>query len=177
MNKLLILPVTIFFLFTSCYHENKPETAKPEHLLSRKEMVQVITDLQIAEGAISYHRMNKTLTDEMSTRYYQMIFDEYHITHRILKDNLRYYNASPEKMEKIMEDVLANLSKLQAEVMAMKDPVNDTLSGEISDTLTSQFTPSLLYQEAWSYTSLIDSLLFAPVDLDAIIQEDSLYGE
>jgi hypothetical protein len=121
--------------------------------------------------------MNKTLTDEMSTRYYQMIFDEYHITHRILKDNLRYYNASPEKMEKIMEDVLANLSKLQAEVMAMKDPVNDTLSGEISDTLTSQYTPSLLYQEVWSYASLIDSLLFAPVDLDAIIQEDSLHSE
>lgn len=177
MNKLLLLTVPFFLLLTSCYQENKVETAVPEHLLPKKEMVDVLTDIHITEAVISYHRMNKTLTEEMSARYYNMIFDKYHITHRILKENLRYYNTTPEEMEKIMEDVLTNLSKLQAEVMAMKDPVSDTVSGYTHDTLSSHYTPSLLYQEAWSYASLIDSLLLKPVNLDSIMKGDSLFRE
>lgn len=177
MNKLLILSITFFLLLTSCYQENKVETAVPEHLLSKKEMADILTDIHVTEAAITYHRMNKTLTDEMSSHYYQMIFDEYHISHRILKDNLRYYNTTPEEMEQIMENVLANLSKLQAEVMAMKDPVNDTIPGQVDDTMSSQYTPSLFYEEMWSYASLMDSLLLVPVNLDSIMKGDSLFSE
>lgn len=177
MNKLLILAITFFLLLTSCYQENKVETAVPEHLLSEKEMEDILTDIHVTEAAISYHRMNKTLTEEVSSRYYQLIFDEYHITHRILKDNMRYYNTTPETMEKIMENVLANLSKLQAEVMAMKDPVNDSILGQVDDTMSSQYMPSLFYEEMWSYASLMDSLLLVPVNLDSVMNDDSLFSE
>ena len=177
VNKFLILFIVMMLVSASCYHENHPQVEIPEHQLSKKQMVDILTDVYLAEGAITYHRMNKTLTEEKSASYFKLIFDEHHITHRILKDNLRYYNATPEEMEKIMEDVLANLSKLQAEVMAMKDPVNDTIPWQINDTLPSQYTPSLLYQEVWSYASLIDSLLFQPVDLDSFVNNDSLFSE
>lgn len=177
VNKLWIFFIVMMLVSASCYHENHPQVEIPEHQLSKKQMVDILTDVYLAEGAITYHRMNKTLTEEKSAGYFKLIFDEHHITHRILKDNLRYYNASPEEMEKIMEDVLANLSKLQAEVMAMKDPANDTIPGQINDTLPSRYIPSLLYQEVWSYASLIDSLLFIPVDTVANRLNDSTFNE
>ena len=158
----LLISLVTWFIATSCYHENQPKVDRPEQLLSEKEMIAVLTDIYVAEGAISYHRMNKTLSDEISTRYYQQVFDSYQITHRILKENLRYYNATPEVMEDIMEEVLANLSKLQSKVMAMEGTTDDSTQIFLQDTLSSSYTPSLLYNEQWSFASLIDSLLSVP---------------
>jgi len=170
----LLISLTIWFLATSCYHENQPKIDKPEQLISKKELIAVLTDIYVAEGAIAYHRMNKTLNDGISTRYYQQIFDKYQITHRVLKDNLRYYNATPEVMEEVMEEVLANLSRLQSEVMAMEGAGNDTVQGLLQDTLSSAYTPSLLYKEQWSFASLIDSLLLVPDSAFSDTPNDSI---
>ena len=173
----LLISLVAWLLATSCYRENQPKVDRPEQLLSEKEMIAVLTDIYVAESAISYHRMNKTLTDEISTRYYQQVFDNYQITHRILKENLRYYNATPEEMENIMEEVLANLSKLQSEVMAMEGAVNDSVQGLLQDTLSSPFTPSLMYKEQWSFASLIDSLLSVPDNAFSDTPNDSIDSE
>ncbi len=164
INKVLILFVTSTLLFFSCYHENHPQVEVPENLLSKKQMVDILTDIYLAEGAIIYHRMNKTFAEEKSASYFKLIFDEHQITHRILKDNLGYYNSDPEIMEEILEDVLSNLSKLQAEVSAMEDPLNDTIPQKLNDTFPGNFPPSVYYQKDWSFASLIDSLLLMPVD-------------
>ena len=177
MKKLLLLITALLHLFASCYHENQPQIAPPENLLSKTEMVNILTDIYVAEGALAYHRMNKELTEDMSTNYYKKVFDEHHISHRILKDNLRYYNSTPEVMEEILEDVLSNLSKLQADIMAMKDEVNDTISSVLFDTLPDNYIPSLFYQDSWSFASLIDSLLIMPIDNDSTIMKDSVYSE
>lgn len=164
MNKLLFLIVALSLVIFSCYHENHPQVVAPDNVLTKKQMVDILTDIYMAEGAIFYHRANKRNNQDISASYYNQIFEEYHITHRILKDNLRYYNSDTEVMEDILEDVLTNLSKLQAEIMAMEDPLNDTIPQNLIDNLTHNFPPSILYQEGWSFASLIDSLLLMPVD-------------
>jgi hypothetical protein len=162
--KLLFLTSTITILLLSCYHENHPKVDTPEHLISRDDMVNVLTDIYVTEGILTYHRMNQESTDEISTNYYKKVFQEHQITHRILKDNLRYYNSSPEEMEEILDEVLAKLSKMQAEITAMKEDVHDTISGTLYDTLPDNYIPSIFYQENWSFTSLIDTLLMMPLD-------------
>lgn len=164
MNKALILFVASTLLFFSCYHENHPQVEVPDNLLSKQKMVDVLTDIYLAEGAFMYHRSNKNLNQELSTVYYNQIFEVHHINHRILKDNFGYYNSDPEVMEEILEDVLSNLSKLQAEVSAMEDPLNDTIPLKLNDTFPGNFPPSVYYQKDWSFASLIDSLLLMPVD-------------
>ena len=156
MTRLFLIVFTILFV-ASCYHENKPQVDIPETILSKEEMVSILTDIYVAEGTIAYHKTKKELTQEMSTRYYKQIFQEHNINHRILKDNLRYYNATPEIMEDIMEDVLANLSILQSEVMAI---------ATISDTITDAEADS-----TWNYVTIdpdkgffYDSILHLEID-------------
>ena len=133
MSRLFPVVFTIL-LVTSCYHENKPQVNIPDTILSKEEMVSILTDIYVAEGAMAYHKTKKELTPEMSTRYYKQIFKKHNINHRILKDNLRYYNSTPEIMEDIMEDVLANLSLLQSEVMAI-ETINDTVFDAETDSM------------------------------------------
>ena len=174
MNRIILLISAIFLITTSCYHENHPQIVPPEHLLSRNDMVNVLTDIYITEGILTYHRMNKNFTDDMSAMYYDKIFNAHHISHRVLKDNLKYYNSTPEIMEQILEDVLANLSKMQAEVTAMKEDVQDTVSYKLYDTLPDTYIPSIFYQESWSYASLVDTLLMMPLDSFPILEPDSV---
>ncbi len=138
MTRLFPVVFTILFV-TSCYHENKPQINIPDTLLSKGEMVSILTDIYVAEGTIAYHKTKNELTQEMSTRYYKQIFQEHNINHRILKDNLRYYNSTPEIMEDIMEDVLAKLSRLQSEVMAIAT-INDTVNIAEADSVWNFFT-------------------------------------
>lgn len=138
MTRLFLVVFTIIFI-TSCYHENKPQVNIPDTILSKGEMVSILTDIYVAEGTIAYHRTKKELTQEISTRYYKQIFQKHNINHRILKDNLRYYNSTPEIMEDIMEDVLANLSMLQSEVMAI-ETINDTVINAEADSTWSYLT-------------------------------------
>ena len=133
MTRLFLIVFTILFV-TSCYHENEPQVNIPDTILSKGEMVSILTDIYVAEGTIAYHRTKKELTQEISTRYYKQIFQKHNINHRILKDNLRYYNSTPEIMEDIMEDVLANLSMLQSEVMAI-ETINDTVINTEADSV------------------------------------------
>lgn len=175
MNRILFLISAFFLITTSCYHENHPQIVPPEHLLSRNDMVNILTDIYVTEGILTYHRMNKELTDGLSAMYYDKVLNEHQITHRILKDNLKYYNSTPELMEQILEDVLANLSKMQAEISAIKEDVQDSVSYKLYDTLPDTYIPSIFYQEAWSYAALIDTLLMMPLDSVPVITSDSVF--
>jgi hypothetical protein len=108
---ILLLPV-----FFSCYHENQPEVTVPEQLLSEDEMVLIITDIQLAEGALTYRRTRRVEQQGFRESAYKKIFSNYGITAKILNENVNYYNSDPERMELIYEKVLANLSRMEGEL-------------------------------------------------------------
>jgi hypothetical protein len=126
----------ILITITACYHVNESETAAPDPLIPKEEMVHILTDLYLTKGSLAYHRLenkDKDFIKEISPVYYKQLFDKYHIDHRILKENLNYYNSDPKNMESILEKVLENLSRLQSEVET-NGPVTDTLSMPEVDT-------------------------------------------
>jgi transposase len=103
-------------LFFSCYHENKVDAKVPEHLLSKSEMVSVLTDVQIAEGALTYRRTRRIEQQGFREAAYDKIFSNYGITAKILNENINYYNNDPGQMEEIYEQVLAKLSRMAGEI-------------------------------------------------------------
>jgi mannose/fructose/N-acetylgalactosamine-specific phosphotransferase system component IID len=140
---------------------NKPDTTPPDPLIPKEEMINILTDIYLTEGAIAYHRLqnkDKKFLEEISPVYYKEIFDKYDIDHKILKENLNYYNSDPKTMESILEKVLENLSRLQSEVET-NGPVTDTLSitevdtaKMIIDTLNETTLPDTLEVNADSLT-------------------------
>ena len=148
------LIIFLFFLIfaSSCYHENIPVVTKPETLLPEEEMINILTDIYIAEGTIAYQKTQKNLPDDVEFKYYEQIFEKYGISHRVLKESMNYYNSNPKNMELLLEKVLANLSKLQPDIE--KEPLpSDSVSSQAVDSATRMVQDSI--QEIKSDTVLV----------------------
>jgi len=103
-------------------------------------MVSLMTDTQIAEGALTYSRVKHRTVQELKEPYYNQIFLHYNISPQDFIDNLNYYNSKPEVMEGIVDKVLENLNQMQAsvEIEIKEKIVADSLAKLLSDSIASQ---------------------------------------
>ena len=106
----------IIFSLSSCYHENVEVVPLPEKKLTPAEMVDILTDLQLAEGILTFRRIEKLPVANYGESLYDKIISEHHLTRKQLQENLDFYNNDPKLMEKIYDDVLARLNKMQSEL-------------------------------------------------------------
>ena len=93
----------------------------PERLLTEKEMIDVMTDVQIIEAQINYQ---KTLGKEedaptvdykaMAESYYDQLFEHYGITDTLFSQNIRYYTERPDVLKRIMDSVVQRLTREQS---------------------------------------------------------------
>ncbi len=116
MKKIIFL-VPAFFILFSCYHEARDNTPVPHPLFSSGQMVDILTDVQLAEAVIARNRIErKYLKKGYNDSVYRVIFEHYNITAEQLKDNINYYNSDPREMETIYDKVLSNLGRLKSEL-------------------------------------------------------------
>lgn len=86
----------------------------PSRFLSEKEMIDIMTDMQIIEADINYHKSNGEEIGDRSKVYYRQLFEHYGITDSIFNENMRYYTYTPATMERIMDSVTQRLTKEQS---------------------------------------------------------------
>jgi len=108
--------VLLLSALTSCYHEVKDTVSRPDRLLSEDSLVEVLTEVQLADGAITYKRISHKKPGNDKEKYYAYIYQKYHLTPELLKHNIDYYNTDPDKMIAIYDKVLAKLSQLEANI-------------------------------------------------------------
>ena len=117
--KRLVLLSLLFVLATACGRKDK--SFMPERLLNEKEMIDIMTDVQIIEADINYR---KTQVKEegaqpldfrnLTQSYYDQLYEHYGITDSIFSQNLRYYSERPDALEKIMDSVTQRLLREQS---------------------------------------------------------------
>lgn len=100
-------------MLTSCYQYNKESSSIPEHLLSKKQMIEVLTQIQIAEGKVVLEREKVKDYRLSGKEYAQEIYQHFGITPEQLVDNLNYYQDQEDLLVAIYDEVLANLSTLE----------------------------------------------------------------
>lgn len=111
MKKLLFLVFVICFFF-ACSSEKKK--AAPAVYLIEPQMVDVLTDVQIMEGIISYKKNANQKTEYLRTIGYDTLFAHHGITDSIFKENMTYYNeVEPQALIRIMDSVEARLLKMK----------------------------------------------------------------
>lgn len=122
--KRFSLIILLFVLVTAC-GGHKDKGFMPERLLTEQEMIDLMTDVQIIEGDITYQKTReRELSDsikiepkdyvKLSEEYYDQLFEHYGITDSIFKQNIRYYTEQPVLLEKIMDSVVQRLTKEQS---------------------------------------------------------------
>ena len=122
--KRLALLALLFALAITCGCKDKG--FKPERLLTEKEMITIMTDVQIIEADINHQKMEEQERDpydttrivpkdyiKISREYYDQLFEHYGITDSIFEQNMRYYTERPEVLERIMDSVLQRLIRAQ----------------------------------------------------------------
>jgi len=106
---LLLLPVIL------CYCSgNDPENRKTK-LIPEKELVSVMTDLYLADGLLAYPPVRNLFTAKDSIENYIDVVRKHGYTKEQMDNTLKHYFISdPKKLQKIYDQVLAELSAMQS---------------------------------------------------------------
>lgn len=106
----------IFFLlcvFVSC-NSSENEDAGSEHALPKQKMVEILTDIHIAEAAIKVNAVPVDSIDDYLEKYYDEIYALHKTNKEEFKRSFRFYSGIPVVLDSIYEEVLISLSKKQA---------------------------------------------------------------
>jgi hypothetical protein len=106
---LFLLPV----IFFSC--SMKETDGKRFKLIPEKEMVSVLTDLYLADGLLANPFVRIHFTAKDSIINYIEIINQHGFSKEQVDKSLKYYfTEDPKKLQKIYDQVLANLSEIQS---------------------------------------------------------------
>jgi len=111
-----ILYIIIGFLIVASGCSNNKKTDKPENLIHRDKMVQVLADIQLIEASIKLNNNRKLKKEEYTYYYYQYLFEKHNITQEDFNTSLEYYQAHISTLDTIYIDVVSELNKLQGEI-------------------------------------------------------------
>lgn len=129
MKKLPFAFFLYLVLFAGCYERNaEPMDIDEALVIPPDKMELVMTDLFLVEGAISLLKNEGDEADNLSKKYFMTVLDNYGVTREQFEESLKYYTYHIEELDKIFEEVIVNLSKLESEVISEAE--GDTVSNE-----------------------------------------------
>lgn len=99
-------------LFSSC---SKEEEKRPEEVLSESEMVDVMVDVHLAEAVLTRKRGENQKVDKLTDAYYQKIYEKHNITKKTFETSFSYYQQNLSDLQRIYEQVITELNKMQRE--------------------------------------------------------------
>jgi hypothetical protein len=103
---IIFFPVVLFF---SC-GESKTETI-PAAVLPKEKMANVLAHIHIAQAEISM----QPGSDSLKAEQFQKIFEKDSITKQQYEESLSFYIEHPQLFNKVYEEVINELSKMQAQ--------------------------------------------------------------
>lgn len=103
----------------SCKEKTENE-AHPKVLLSEAQMIDIILDVHLVEGALNFKRNLGQSMDDQKNLYFDQLFREHGISQRLFQNNLFYYNRIPKQMENIYDSVTRRLERMQEEIEIVK---------------------------------------------------------
>ena len=92
----------------------------PEQYLSEDEMAQVLLDIYIAEGMLSFKNL-RTPSSDIYEVYKEQILQKHGLTDSVYKENMSFYVTNPEHMDRVYEIVIDSL-KLRRQALPGESP-------------------------------------------------------
>ena len=100
----------------ACKNQQSPsdtDLQKPDSLISRSQMVRILTDVHLTEAALSYLKNKGGSPKSLSNDYYNAVFSKYKISRKNFDANFNYYKSDQENLIKMYEEVIKNLEILK----------------------------------------------------------------
>lgn len=136
MKKLLFTISVFSLVFTSC--KEKIVESQPADLFPRDSMVQVMKEITLVEAVYQKRMINTLNQRDSATTLFAEILAENNISQERFTRSYTWYKRTPQEAEKLFDDIITELSKLDATV---KSTAEDSL---IEMTRTAPPTPHVL---------------------------------
>ncbi|HYX10140.1 MAG TPA: DUF4296 domain-containing protein [Bacteroidales bacterium] len=124
INKKYLFFIVLFLLVACQQHKQKVK------LIPREKFIQVLTDIHLADGVAysgnflsEYHRID-------SLNYSQDVFKKNGVTKAQYDTTLAYYTAHADKFNKIYDEVIANLTRMEGDLEKEKMKQQDSVQGK-----------------------------------------------
>ncbi|MBR4136210.1 MAG: DUF4296 domain-containing protein [Bacteroidales bacterium] len=111
MKRLATILIALLTLCTAC-HKKQVVADKPDNLINRKKMVEILTDSYLAEAYI-YASMDSVSIEDLTLKLYKDIFDRHQITKDQFIQSMEYYISDKELLQKMLEEVTNNITQLK----------------------------------------------------------------
>ena len=122
-----IIYICFFILLLSC--ESKVKFEKPENLLSKEEMIDLLTDMHLANATSGINNIN----EEKNLNYMALVYEKYGVDSvRFAESNL-YYAANVDDYEKIFVAVEKRLMVLKKEYQTEMDSILDEADARMKE--------------------------------------------
>lgn len=114
--------IFLFLLLIMFSCNQKKQSTEPilnsSEIIPTEEMTKIMEDVMLVEGVMGMGVSEQKFKDYpyYSSHYYNFILKKHNITSNQLRESINYYASDSEKMLKIMQDVLNNLSEKQSKV-------------------------------------------------------------
>jgi len=130
INRILLLILLIATVFSCTDKKNNSEYGegihKPDDLINKEKMVNILYDIHLSEAFSYYYREKKNgKTDLSSKEFYKSVLDKYEISDSTLCASIIYYSSFPKKYEKlyaqVSERIGMNLESVKAKNKLLED--------------------------------------------------------
>lgn len=112
--KKILSAIFISLLLVSCYRSAPEPSFNMSMVLPADSMVNLLTDLHLADGILNTIKDKKITNKKLSTAYYKAILEKYSINDAKFEESMRYYSFHSEDLNTIYEKVIINLSKMES---------------------------------------------------------------
>lgn len=111
-KRLRLVILFILLISTGCWNKEKKA---PEGILSKEQMIPVLVDIQLAEAALVIKNFHGDSAKQYAADYYNFIYIRHQVTKEEFEKSLNYYIEHPKQLDQIYSEVIAELSKKEAE--------------------------------------------------------------
>jgi hypothetical protein len=117
------LILVMVLVFSAC---DEPVVEKPKKLVPRDRMVDMLTDMHIAESVFQNRRYSSDQVFQFTEAdFYYSILKKYNVVDSTFEKSLIYYSSYPKEFEKIYSRVLNKLNEMEQEqLQKQQEPVD-----------------------------------------------------
>lgn len=111
VKRYLLVLMPLLMAFYSC---DEPVVEKPKNLVSRDKMINILTDIHLAEAIYQTRRFsNDRIMRLTDTDFYYSVLRKHNVPDSTFEMSLIYYTSMPKEYEKIYSRVLNKLNEME----------------------------------------------------------------
>lgn len=123
MKKLKYIIVALaLIVIAACGNGNKPQEKRPDDIIPKAKMIDLMVDMYIIESANNMRMMDRDTLKPSYGDFFATTMEKYDVTLDEFERSLQYYSEKPEDINEIYDETLERLSKMESEAGVVRDP-------------------------------------------------------